>query len=106
MIKFLPPALVFAAGILLGAFYFGGLWWTVRRGVVSKYPMLWFAGSMLLRMIIVLVGFYTVGRGHWERLVICLVGFITARVFLTRLTLTRSPVEIRTRPGQEVRHAP
>ena len=30
----LASALV--AGVLLGAFFFGGLWWTVREGLSSK----------------------------------------------------------------------
>ena len=103
MTDLLPLALAFVAGLFLSAFFFGGLWWTVRRGVVSKHPALWFSGSMLLRTSIVLVGFYVVGRGHWERLVLCLLGFIMARVLVT--WLTRSAVEIRTRPAPEDRHA-
>ena len=45
------------AGVLLGAIFFGGLWWTVRKGVSSKRPALWFFGSLLLRTSIVLAGF-------------------------------------------------
>ena len=104
MTELLPLALAFVAGLLLSAFYFGGLWWTVRRGVLSKQPALWFSGSMLLRTSIALVGFYFAGRGHWERLVVCLLGFVMARVFVT--WLTRSAAEIRTRSAQEARHAP
>ena len=52
---------------LLGAFFFGGLWWTVRRAISSDQPALWFFGSLLLRMGITLVGFYFVGQEHWER---------------------------------------
>ena len=35
---------------------------------------------------IALAGFYYVGRGHWTRLLACLVGFAIARVLVTRLT--------------------
>ena len=35
--------------LLLGAFFFGGLWWTVQKGVTSETPALWFLGSLLLR---------------------------------------------------------
>ena len=80
----LVPALV--AGVLLGAMFFGGLWWTVRKGVSSKQPALWFFGSILLRMSIALAGFYFVSRGHWERLLVCLLGFVIARLIVTRLT--------------------
>lgn len=75
-----------AVGSVLGAVFFGGLWWTVRKGVSSRGPALWFLGSMLVRMGIVLVGFHLVGGGHWQRLVACLVGFVIARPVVMRLT--------------------
>ena len=81
--------LAWAAGILLGAFFFGGLWWTVRKGLSSTQPALWFFGSLLVRMSIALTGFYFVSGGHWERLVLCLLGFIMARVIVTWLTKTK-----------------
>ncbi len=68
------------AGGLLGAIFFGGLWWTVRKGVSSKQPALWFFGSLPLRMSIALVGFYFVSNGHWERLLACLLGFVIAHI--------------------------
>jgi len=70
MNEFLILAVALAAGLLLGAFFFGGLWWTVRKGVSSKHPVLWFPGSLLLRMSLVLVGFYfagaEIGSGWWR----------------------------------------
>jgi len=92
------------AGEALGAVFFGGLWWTIRKGVSSKQPALWFSGSLLLRMAIVLVGFYFIGRGHWHRLVMCLLGFIIARLVVT--WLTRSSVEDQTHTAPEASHAP
>jgi F1F0 ATPase subunit 2 len=91
MNEFLGLVLALAAGLSLGAIFFGGLWWTVRKGVSSKRPAFWFLGSLLLRMSLVLVGFYFVGRGNWQRLVACLLGFIIARFCVMRLT--RTPVE-------------
>jgi F1F0 ATPase subunit 2 len=38
------------AGALLGALFFGGLWWTVRKGLTSTNPALWFLASSTLRM--------------------------------------------------------
>ena len=89
---------------MLGAIFFGGLWWTVRKGVSSERPALWFLGSLLLRMSIALTGFYFVSGGHWERLLVCLLGFVIARLVVTRLT--RPPAEDQTRPAQEASHAP
>jgi len=71
-------------GIVLGTMFFGGLWWTVRQGVSAERPALWFLGSLLVRTGIVLTGFYVVAGGHWERLLLCLLGFIIAHVIVTR----------------------
>ncbi len=46
------------AGLLLGGFFFGGLWWTVRKGASSRRSALWFFGSFALRTSLVLAGFY------------------------------------------------
>jgi F1F0 ATPase subunit 2 len=73
------------AGLLLGAIFFGGLWWTIRRGVSSRQPAVLFFSSLLLRMGIALAGFYTVARGDWRRTLSCLVGFILARILVTWL---------------------
>jgi len=93
-----------AAGGGLGAVFFGGLWWTVRKGVSSKQSALWFFTSLLVRMSIALAGFYFIGRGHWERLVACLLGFVLAR--LTVICLTRPSRSNQTCLAQEASHAP
>jgi F1F0 ATPase subunit 2 len=89
----LGVASALAMGILLGAIFYGGLRWTVRRGIPSKRVGLWFLGSLLLRMGVALAGFYFVAGGHWERLLLCLLGFVIARAVVTWLT----------RPGVENR---
>lgn len=98
-------ALVLAAlaGAALGALFFGGLWWTARRGAVSPHPVLWFLGSLLLRMGLTLPGFYLVGAGHWQRLLACLAGFLLARAVVTWLTRPKPlPPD---RPTREAGHA-
>ncbi|AKB12503.1 F1/F0 ATPase, subunit 2 [Methanosarcina thermophila] len=75
-----------AAGFLLGAFFFGGLWWTVQRGLSSRRPALWFLGSLLLRTGISVAGFYLASGGHLERLLICLFGFFAMRSVVLRIT--------------------
>jgi len=84
-------ALALAAGILIGMFFFGGLWWTVQKGISSKHPALWFFGSLILRMSLALSGFYWIGHGHWDRLLLCLAGFLIARFAVKRFT--ESPKE-------------
>jgi F1F0 ATPase subunit 2 len=100
----LPLMLSLMAGGALGAVFFGSLWWTVRKGMSSEHPAIWFFGSLLLRMSIALSGFYFVSGGHWERLLVCLIGFVAARLVVT--WLTRPLRESLTCLGQEVGHAP
>jgi F1F0 ATPase subunit 2 len=86
MIKILNLILPLVAGFLLGAFFFGGLWWTVRKGLSSRRPELWFLGSLLLRTGTAISGFYFASSGHWERLLMCLFGFFIMRHIVTRFT--------------------
>jgi F1F0 ATPase subunit 2 len=79
------------AGALLGAIFFGGLWWTIRRGLSSRQPALLLLGSLVLRTLIAVAGFYFVSRGDWRRLLACLGGFLVARAAAMRLV--RAPVE-------------
>ena len=95
--------LALVTGVLLGAMFFGGLWWTIQKGVSSTRPALWFFGSLLLRMSIALAGFIVMARGHWERLLLCLLGFIMTRLIVTRLTqIAEKPPYV----AQEASHAP
>ncbi|MBU1424972.1 MAG: ATPase F0F1 [Gammaproteobacteria bacterium] len=74
------------AGLLLGAFFFGGLWWTVRKGLKSQRAALWFFGSMLLRTGVVMLGFYWLLGDSWQRMLVGLLGFFIARLLVTWLT--------------------
>jgi F1F0 ATPase subunit 2 len=86
MNEILSSILVWAAGVALGMLFFGGLWWTVRKGVSAKNPALWFTGSSLIRTGIVLAGFYFIASRHWDRLLLCLLGFTMAAVIITVFT--------------------
>jgi len=103
MYETMTLVLIWVAGGMLGAFFFGGLWWTVQQGLSSNRSALWFLGSLLARTTIVLVGFYFVAHGHWDRLLVCLLGFVVARMIVTRLTrgLEHSVCRV-----QEPSHAP
>ena len=100
----LALVLAWIAGGALGAFFFGGLWWTVRKSLASDKPALWVFGSLLLRMGVTMGGFYLVGGGDWQRSLSCLVGFVMARQLVTRLT--RLPEKDPARRSNETRHAP
>ena len=98
----LSLVLALVAGVLLGAIFFGGLWWTVQKVVSSNRSTLWFFVSLLMRTSILLAGFYFIAHGHWERLLMCLLGFVVARPIV--MGFTRA-VEKSTHLSQEVGHA-
>lgn len=106
----LALALALVAGALLGVLFFGGLWWTVRKGVKSERPAILFLGSLLLRTGVILAGFYFVAQGNWTRLAACLLGFLIARVFVVRRLARPSaalvPTNEPTPCEQEAGHAP
>lgn len=77
------------AGMLLGAIFYGGLWWTVRRSISSKTLSAWFIGSFAIRAGIALSGFYFVSQGDWRSVLACLIGFLIARIGAT--VFTREP---------------
>ena len=97
-------ALAWMAGAVFGVIFFGGLWWTIRKAVSSQRPALWFFGSALLRATVALSGFYFVADGRWEPLLLCLAGFVMARLAVTRLTW--HPGAYRSANALEGRHAP
>jgi F1F0 ATPase subunit 2 len=104
MNEFLSLTIPSVAGLVLGAAFFGGLWWTVNKAVSSKQPAAWFLGSTLLRMGVVLSGFYVVGGGRWERWLLCLLGFVLAR--LATWWLARSTAHNRAPRVPEASYAP
>ncbi len=78
--------LAFLAGIGLGFLFFGGLWFTVKFATKSKIPTLWFVGSLALRLVLVLTGFYLIGVGDLIRLLSCFAGFFIAKFLVIHLT--------------------
>lgn len=94
----LPP---FTGGLLLGVLFFGGLWWTVRKGVVSTRPALWFFSSYVLRLSLAAVGFAVLADGDWSKLAAGFLGFVIVRLYVARFGKRMKPV---TQP-REVGHA-
>ncbi len=92
-----------AGGAILGAIFFGGLWWTILRGMSSPRPALWFIVSVLVRTSMMLAGVYLIAGGQWQRLLASLLGFIVARPVVTWLT---RPVPAQPGPLREASHAP
>ncbi len=74
------------SGLVLGLFYFAGLWFTLQRLLHHPHPALWVAGSFALRLAVSLGGFYLIlgPDRSLVRLGIALLAFMTVRVILTR----------------------
>jgi F1F0 ATPase subunit 2 len=104
MNELLRLAAALIAGAVLGAMFFGGLWWTVRQGIRSGRAALWFSASLLLRMGAALAGIYFVAGANWQRLLLCLLGFVLARLVATHLV--RSPAAGLRPQAREGSHAP
>ena len=87
--------LVFAVGLILGSLFFGGLWLTVKKGLTSKNPGLWFVLSFFLRLGLTLMGFYYIAKEDWRRLLICLFGFLIARYMVLHYTKHKGDMKIK-----------
>lgn len=92
--------LVLITGLLLGIFFFGGLWWTTRKGVTSRYPALWFLGSIIVRLGVTVLVLYYISQHHWERILLCLAGFIAARFIVIRYTKSFDLKKIESKGGE------
>jgi F1F0 ATPase subunit 2 len=76
-------ALMFAAGLTLGAIYFTALWRVVRKLPEAQSPIRLLLGSFALRLVLILTAFYFLMDGHWERLAVAMIGFMVMKKILT-----------------------
>lgn len=86
MNNFFVLAITLIAGFATGTFFFGGLWFTVQKGMTAKVPALWFVISFMIRVAVTLISFYYADAGMWQRLLLCLAGFLIARIVVTKYT--------------------
>ncbi len=70
-------ALAFGAG--LGAWFFLGLLWTLRRLPSANHPVRLVLGSLIVRVGLVLLGFAWLTQEHWLLSLPALVGFVAVR---------------------------
>ena len=89
------------AGFVTGVFFFGGLWFTVQKGMTARVPALWFIRSFMIRVAVTLVAFYYAGEGILLRLLFCLAGFLIARIVVIKFIKTKN-VKLQRRKWHEV----
>ena len=87
-------------GAVLGLFFFGGLFWTVRRLPVSRRPTLLAFSSFLVRGLVVAGGVVLVSDGSLVRILTALVGVMAVRTVLVRMAGDPRPDDSR-RPVDE-----
>lgn len=80
----------FAVGMVLGAFFSLNLWSSVQKMTDDETPWYILYGSFMLRISVVLLGFYLVMDGRWEHMIAALGGFVLMREILVR-RLGRNP---------------
>ncbi|MCP5158966.1 MAG: ATP synthase subunit I [Gammaproteobacteria bacterium] len=85
MVELSMGLLAALGGLVLGLFYFTGLWFTLRRLPDHPHPALWVASSFLLRLAVSLIGFYVIlgPDRSLARLGIALLAFLVVRILLT-----------------------
>ncbi len=74
----------FFMGVLLGTFYFGGLWLTIKRLPCSRQPTLLSLGSFFARSLVCILGFYLIIGSGIEALLLSLAGFVLTKIALIR----------------------
>ena len=77
-------AIAVPAGVLLGVFFYGGLWLTVQRVASTGHPILLTIGSFWLRMVIVLAGFVVLARRGFVDVTLAMAGFVVGRMLVSR----------------------
>jgi F1F0 ATPase subunit 2 len=74
----------FIWGVLLGLFYFGGLWMTLTYISRSKRPKSSLVLSFVIRILLVLIGFWAIIRLDPVAFMLTFSAFLITRVILTR----------------------
>lgn len=76
-------AMGFLSGLLMGLFFFGGLWLSVRRLPDSPNPLLVVFVSFLLRLAVLVLCFYALARsGGWIAVLGAVPGLLLMRMTL------------------------
>ncbi|BBB91864.1 MAG TPA: ATP synthase subunit I [Methylomusa anaerophila] len=74
----------FGAGLVFGIIFFGGLWWTVVRGVSFRRTKMLFIISFLVRAGMVILALSYIAGGDPIRIGCYMLGFLTARTVVMR----------------------
>jgi len=71
--------LSFIVGLVVGAIFYMGLWWTILKRFSSEHLALWWWVSFIVRVIATVSIFYLIANEHLARYVLIMLGFILSR---------------------------
>jgi F1F0 ATPase subunit 2 len=77
-------AFSFIWGVLLGLFYFGGLWMTLKVMTRANKPKSWLGMSFIIRISFIMAGFWVIMKVDAVSLIFTFSAFLITRVILTR----------------------
>jgi F1F0 ATPase subunit 2 len=77
-------AFSFIWGVLLGLFYFGGLWMTLKVMTRSNKPKSWLGISFIIRISFIMAGFWVIMKADAVSFILTLSAFLITRIILTR----------------------
>jgi F1F0 ATPase subunit 2 len=91
-----------AGGGAVGALYFASLWWTVQRAARASRPVLWIAGSFLLRGMLAAALLVGLAGGDPWRLLGAVGAFLVVRTVVVNIARGRiaPPQASRPSPGK------
>ncbi len=96
IISYIP---IVVAGLALGVFYWGGLWWTCHRVMDGRTHVGLMGLSYFVRLAVVVAAMYVLGRDSTPNLVIIVLAMLAVRVLMGR-RLSMAPAEA-SGPGGE-----
>lgn len=77
-------AIAIVVGLALGGFFFGGLWWTVRRLPTARHPAALALGSFLVRTAVTAGGIFLAADGRLGPLAAALAAVLVVRFVAVR----------------------
>jgi F1F0 ATPase subunit 2 len=80
----IPFALRVLVGLALAFLFYGGLWLTVQRLLVTQNPASVALTSLFVRTALAVSGFIWAAAGNWQYLLTCVLGFELGRLLITR----------------------
>lgn len=81
------------AGIVLGVFFFGGLYLSVQYLGKVKYPSVLMMASLIIRMAVLVGGLYLIRGDSYLNIPLALMGILLVRIIMTRQVKRKQPAE-------------